>query len=377
MDLDPGFSTRESRQIFGLPARLRRMLETEAALALASAEVSLIPRPAADAIAQICEQETFDSTAIFANGWRAGTPLIPLVAELRQRVGPQAAGFVHLGATSQDILDTGAMLQTRTGLAVAQRSLLGIADTLSRLVAGHRATPMLGRTLLQPAGATTFGAKAAGWLDAVIANIERVRAVTAELPVQLGGLIGDRETFAGHGQAIAESMALRLGLALPQRSWHTRREPVVDAATAMAAAARTVAKIAHDLILLAQAEVGEVAMRAGGSSARTDKRNPIDAIRTRAAAQLALAQAAALLTQPPYEHERAAGPWQTEWALVPILFHGTLAAFEGLTESLASLRLDTDRMSQNLGTIPTTDHNPTDRNRMIDQVVTAYEHLIS
>ncbi len=377
MDIDPGFSTRESRQIFGQAARLRRLLETEAALALASSEVNLVPRSAADIIARVCEQEAFDAETIFANGWRAGTPLIPLVAELRQRVGPQAAGFVHLGATSQDILDTGAMLQTRTGLAVAQRNLLGIADTLARLVTSHRATAMVGRTLMQPAGGTTFGSKAAGWLDAILVNIERVRTVTGELPVQLGGLIGDRETLSGNGQTIAESMALRLGLALPQRSWHTRREPVADAAHAMAAATRTVAKIANDLILLAQAEVGEVAMRAGGSSSRSEKRNPIDAVRTRAAAQLALAQTAALLTLPPYEHERAAGAWQAEWALVPILFHAALAAFEGLTEALTSLRVDTQQMASNLSTKSFPEHTPTDRERMIDQVLAAYERLVS
>jgi 3-carboxy-cis,cis-muconate cycloisomerase len=351
LSLDPGFTTTESRRIFGFRNRLEKMLDFEAALARASAAAGILPPAAAEAIRKSCEEwaPEDDPSALFAAGWEAGSPVVPLVARLRERVGEVAAPYVHLGATTQDVVDTGLVLQVREGLAVLERQMASAGRVLAALADRHRDTVMLGRTLMQPAAPITFGFKAAGWLDGWTRDLERTRRLPGRLALQLGGPVGTLSRFGGRGLAVAEEMGRLLGLAVPAMPWHASRDRIAETAAALALAARTVAKIAHDLVLLAQAEVGEVSMRPGGSSSLAGKRNPIDAIRALAAARFASGQAAILLAADPHEHERAAGAWHTEWVAVPTLFHGTLAAVEALGRALSTLEVHAERMSANLG----------------------------
>ena len=375
MDIDPGFTTAESRAIFQGAGRLRVLLEVEAALALSSAEVGLIAPSAAASIAEACTQVELDPETIFRQGWRDGSLVIPLVAALRAAVGPDVASSVHRGATSQDIIDTGMVLQIRSGTLAAERALLTLAGTLAGRVEDHRSTPIRGRTLMQPATVMSFGSKICGWLDAVVADLGELRGARSALPVQLGGLVGDQRDFGDLGPALLDELAKRLGLSRPRTNWHTCRRPVLRVASVLASIARTVTKIAFDLVLLSQGEVGEISMRPGGSSRMAGKRNPIDAIRARAAAQIALTQAAGLLTAPPYEHERAAGSWQAEWALVPLLFHGTLASLEAVVDAVTSMAADRERMAGNRG-----DSAGEGADRLadpaIDRVLAAYEALL-
>jgi 3-carboxy-cis,cis-muconate cycloisomerase len=351
VSLDPGFTTSESRRIFGFDNRLARMLEVESALARASAAAGVMPTAAAEAIRASCESWTTEESAssLFAAGWEAGSPVVPLVARLRELVGEDAAPYVHLGATTQDVVDTGLVLQIREGLGALERHLVDAGRILAALAERHRDTVMAGRTLMQPAAPITFGLKAAGWLDGLTRDLERTRRLPERLALQLGGPVGTLAGFGERGLAVAEEMGRILDLPVPAMPWHTARDRIAETAAVLALASRTVVKVAGDLILLAQAEVGEVSMRAGGSSSLEGKRNPIDAIRATAAARFAGGQAAILLAAVPYEHERAAGAWHTEWVAVPTLFHGTLAAVEALGRALSTLEVHAERMSANLG----------------------------
>ena len=381
MNFDHGFSTAESRRLFSAQGRLCRMLDAEAALARASADAELISRPVAEVVVEVCSEVASSlgermASDLFATGWVTGSPVIPLVEKLREvaerRGGSEAAVAVHLGATTQDIVDTGFILQIREGLGLAEYAMARIAKHLAALAEAHRGTWMRARTLLQPATSTTFGFKAAGWLEPILHDLERCRELSGRLPVQLGGIAGDLAAFKGRGAAVCEAMAQHLGLSAPRRCWHTHRWPVLDTASSLAGMARTASKIAVDLILLAQDEVAEVTMRPGRSSVLPGKRNPIDAVRVRAASQVALGQAAALLVLPPHEHERAAGAWQAEWALIPLLFQATLAALEALDLALSSLRVDAESMASKLATVPA---DAVDLEIWIQRILDAYERL--
>lgn len=372
---DPGFSTAESRRIFGLENRLRKMLEVEAALAAATAAAGLIPSGAAAKIEEVCREEGFDAAAVFARGWEDGSPVIPLVSRLRQLAGEDAAAFVHLGATSQDVIDTGLVLQVRDGLAVLEGRLLSIGRGLTALAEGHRDSLMTGRTLMQPAAPITFGLAVATWLDSLTRDVERLRERRRGAALQLGGPAGTLAGFGGRGLQVAEEMGRLLSLAVPAVPWHSTRDRIGEVAAALALAARTAAKVAGDVVLLAQGEVGEVSTRAGGSSSMAAKRNPIDAIRAVAAAQVASGQAAVLLDVRPCELQRAAGAWQAEWAAVPALFHATLAACEALGRTVASLEVDDQRMRANLAQGVPGDQDAGLAGELVDRAVAAFRKL--
>lgn len=376
MSLDPGFTTSESRRIFGSRNRLRKMLDVESALSRASAAAGIVPPAAAEAIRKTCERwETEDPSSLFAEGWEAGSPVVPLVARLREMVGEEAAPYVHLGATTQDVVDTGLVLQIREGLVELERHLLSVGRALAALADRHRATVMAGRTLMQPAAPITFGLKAAGWLDGWTRDLERTRQLRQRLALQLGGPVGTLSALGERGLAVAEEMGRILELEVPAMPWHTSRDRIAETAAVLALVTRTVAKVAHDLILLAQAEVGEMSMRAGGSSSLAGKRNPIDAIRAVAAARFASGQAAILLGAVPYEHERAAGAWHAEWAAIPALFHGTLAAVEALGRAIDTLEVHVEHMSANLALLGSERHDDGLAGRFVDRVLQAFRRI--
>ena len=252
-------------------------------------------------------------------------------------VDKDAAGFVHWGATSQDAMDTGLVLQLRRALDLMERDLARLAKGLAALAKKHRDTAMIGRTWMQQALPVTFGLKAAGWLDAVTRHRQRLKEIRPRvLALQFGGAAGTLASLGDKGTAVAEALAKELSLALPDVPWHGARDRVVEAGLFAALVTGTLGKIARDVALLAQTEIGEVAEPAGegrgGSSAMPHKRNPVSCAAMLAAAARAPGLAATLLAAMPQENERGLGGWHAEWEAVPELFRlcaGALA--QGIT----------------------------------------------
>ncbi len=331
-------------------AWLQAMLDAEAALAEAEAEAGLIPNGAAEAIGGACDAGGFDPEAIAREGRATGNPVPALVAALRKKLDDEAAGFVHHGATSQDVMDTAAMLVSSRALGLVDAELGGVAEACAGLADEHRTTLMAGRTLLQQALPTTFGLKAAGWLDSVVGARERLASVS--LAVQLGGAAGTLAFLGSNGERVVALLAERLGLDEPPVPWHTARLRVADLGSALALAAGVLEKIALDIVLLSQTEVGELAESAaggrGGSSTLPHKRNPVGSVLTIACARRVRGAAGVLLEAMPQEHERAAGAWQSEWAPLGEALGLTGGAASALREALESLEVRAERMRGNL-----------------------------
>ena len=266
---------------------------------------------------------------------------------IRARVGEEHAGFVHLGATSQDILDSASMLVARRASPLIDGELGGAADACARLAEEHRGTVMAARTLLQQAVPTTFGYKAAGWLVGLIEA--RARLAALELPAQLGGAAGTLAAFGNDGPEVLRLYSAELGLREPILPWHTSRAPLVDLAGALAGAAGVAAKIGGDVVLLAQTEVAEVTeAEAGGSSTMPHKRNPTNAILADACARHARASAGVLLESAVQEHERATGAWHAEWHALANALAATGGAAAAIRRSLDGLQVDVARMRANI-----------------------------
>ena len=347
----PLFVPDELRQAVSGRAWLEAMLAAEGALARAGARAGAIPAAAAEAISAACVPDGLDWEQLLLEGRAGGAPVEPLVRALVARVGDENGRFVHLGATTQDVMDTAAMLVARQALGLVLAELDRVTEASAVLARAHRATPMAGRTLLQQAVPTTFGFKAAGWLVAVLdARARLIRLRDEGLAAQLGGAVGTLAALGERGPEIASFFAAELDLAEPTLAWHTNRVRVAELGAALDIAAGVLAKIALDVLLLAQTEVAEVREggEGGSSSAMPQKRNAVGAMRTRAAAELAHAHASVLTGALVQEHERAAGAWQAEWeALSGVLQYGGGAA-AALAGSLAGLEVDEGRMRANL-----------------------------
>ena len=350
---DLAASTREMLDAFGDEALLRAALAFERELAAAQAAEGLLSAADAQAIAGACEALP-DVAALAASAAHAGTQAIPLVAELRRRLaGNSAAAKVHLGATSQDVADTALALQARAGLALITRDAQRLTTALAAIAETHGVTPMLGRTLLQPARPITFGLKVAGWLLGVDAALQRLsREADAALLLQFGGASGTLEGLGDKAAAVSRRLADQLGLSEPPISWHARRDGIAGLASALAILVGALGKMAGDIALLAQAEVAEVfeprTEGRGGSSAMTHKRNPTGCQVARSAALRAPHLAATIVSALPQEHERGLGGWQAEGPVLAELFcvtHGALAAMAAVAEGL---EIRPDRMAANL-----------------------------
>jgi 3-carboxy-cis,cis-muconate cycloisomerase len=336
---------------------LQALLDVEVAHARARATLGLIAPGDADAIAAAADAGRFDLEALGAEAARHATPVIGLVAALRAAVGDDVAPVVHAGLTSQDVVDSGLMLVAHRALGPLLEDARAAADAAALLAATHRDTPILGRTLLQPALPTTFGAKAAGWLTALDeAAIELARVRRTVLAAQVGGAVGDRATLGEHATAIASAMAEELGLVHPTLPWHGDRRRPAALAGALGVLAGTAAKVARDVTLLAQGEVGEAreggdgAGDRGGSSAMAHKRNPVSAVSVVACAARVPALVATMLSVMDGEHERAAGGWQAEWETQRELLRSTGSAVAWLRDLLERLEVDPARMRDNLDT---------------------------
>jgi 3-carboxy-cis,cis-muconate cycloisomerase len=338
------------REALSDEAWLQALLDVERALAEAETRAGVIPDEAARAIAGACRADRFDSAELADEAGSPGNPVEPLVRALREAVGGEAAGYVHHGATSQDILDTAAMLVSRKALGLIHDSLDAVAAEAAGLADAHGSTPMIGRTLLQQAVPTTFGLKAAGWLMGVLeARRVLVRVREERLAVQLGGPAGTLGALGDAGPDVGRHLAEELGLREPTIPWHTNRVRIGELGSALALAAGVAAKIGLDVGLLSQSEVGEVSEAApGASSAMPHKRNPVGSLLAVACARQVQAQASVLLASLVQEHERAFGAWHAEWpALVGALGY-TGGAVDGARRALSGLEVHADRLRANL-----------------------------
>ena len=346
----PLFSTPAVAKQLSASAWTQAMLDAEAALAAALADASVIPVPDAEAIARCCTVDLFDVDDLAQRSWSAGNPVVPLVSALTELVPGDAARYVHKGATSQDILDTATILVLRRASVPLLTELDAVLAGCAALAQRYRGTAMAGRTLGQQAVPTTFGLKAAGWLTGADAAVHRYREVVAALPVQLGGAAGTLASLGTHGIDVLDAFAHRLGLAQPVLPWHTLRGPVIEVASALGAVAGALGKIATDVILLAQTEIGEIAEPggAGGSSTMPHKRNPIRTITALAAIRRTPGLVATLLSAMPAENERATSGWHLEWEPLRELVDLVGGAGARLAEVVCGLSVDTDRMRDNL-----------------------------
>ena len=347
------FSTPELDAAFSAQAWLQALLDFEAALSRVQARAGRVPQRAADAIAAACRAEHFDAESLARATAAAGNPVIPLVRALVESLPREASDFVHLGATSQDALDTALMLLCQKALDRVLALLDSLCERCAELAHAHRASVMPARTLLQQALPTTFGLKAAGWLDAL--GDARARLISlrrAGLAAQLGGAAGTLAALGPDALALAAALARELGLADPALPWHAQRGRVAELGCALGVTAGALGKLALDLALLAQTEVGELresaAPQRGGSSTLPQKRNPVGAAAALACAKRAPGLVATLLSALPQEHERGVGGWQLEWETLPELFRVTGAAASHLRDALRGLEVDTARMRANL-----------------------------
>ncbi|KAB1986434.1 3-carboxy-cis,cis-muconate cycloisomerase [Streptomyces triticiradicis] len=335
-------------------AYLRALLDAEAALTRAQASLGLVPAEAASAVTLAADGADFDVASIALRARSGGNPVIPLVADLTAAVGAGFGPYVHRGATSQDILDSATMLVAARTLDLILADLERTGLSLARLAAEHRDTVLPGRTLTQHAVPTTFGLKAAGWRSLVLDARDRLRAVRASLPAQLGGAAGTLAAFTAFGaddtRALTAAYARELDLCEPVLPWHTLRTPIADLAGALAFTAGALGKTAVDVLTLSRTEIAELAEGSGGgSSAMPHKANPVRATLMASAARRAPLLAATLYGTLAAEDERPAGAWHAEWEPLRDLLRLTGGAARdaaGLTEGL---RVDTGAMREHLG----------------------------
>jgi 3-carboxy-cis,cis-muconate cycloisomerase len=354
--LDPLFRSQAVEKVFSNRATLQAMLDFEAALARAEARAGFIPATAAPAIEAKCRAELYDMTVLARAAADAGNLAIPLVKQLTLLVAKKekdAARYVHWGATSQDAIDTGRVLQLRQALALISSELDLFAVVLGELVHKNRTTLVVARTWMQQALPTTFGFKVAGWLDA----IDRHRARLAEtqercLVLQFGGAVGTMAALGARGLDVAANLAKELQLPLPEIPWHSHRDRMAEIATTLGLFCGTLGKIARDISLHTQTEVGEVfepsADGRGGSSTMPHKRNPVTSAVVLSAAARVPALVSTMLTAMVQEQERGLGGWHAEWETLPDIVRLTAGALHHLTTTLSELEVDPERMRQNL-----------------------------
>jgi 3-carboxy-cis,cis-muconate cycloisomerase len=337
-------------------SRVKGMLQFEAALAKAEARCGVIPDGPARKIAEQCHVGQFDLTVIAKEAAYSGNAAIPLIKMLTEAVARQdkdAARFVHWGATSQDAIDTGMVLQLRAAMALLDRDLARLSETLVVLATQYRKTQIVARTWMQQALPTTFGFIVAGWLDAVLRHRRRSTEIRPRLlTLQFGGAVGTLAALAGRGPEVAKALAEELQLTLPPVPWHAHRDRLAEVATALGLLTGTLGKIARDISLHTQTEVAELfeptCEGRGGSSTMPHKRNPVTCAIVLAASIRVPGLVSTMLCAMPQEQQRGLGGWQAEWETLPEILRLAGGALHHLGEMLSNLEADTDRMRQNL-----------------------------
>ncbi|MBX8561662.1 3-carboxy-cis,cis-muconate cycloisomerase [Pseudomonas cichorii] len=353
---DAYFTQPLMREVFCDAGRVQGMLDFEAALARAQARVGLIPGDVVAAIEQSCRAGLFDFDALAVAIGNAGNSAIPLVKALGKQIAlrnPEAERYVHMGATSQDVMDTGLILQVRRAIELLERDLQELADALVVQAQRHAQTPLAGRTWLQQATPVTLGMKIAGWLGAVTRHRQRLEEIRPRLLcLQFGGASGSLAALGDQAFAVTEALADELQLSVPDQPWHTQRDRLVEFASLLGMIAGSLGKMGRDISLLMQTEVGEVfepaAAGKGGSSTMPHKRNPVGAAVMIGAATRAPGLVATLFAAMPQEHERSLGLWHAEWETLPELCCLVSGSLQQALQVVPGLEVDESRMLANL-----------------------------
>jgi len=361
--LTPLFATKPMRNVLSDKRRLEAMLAFEAALAKAEADTGLIPADAAMTIAEACRTFEPDIGALGEATRLSGNPAIPFIRALTAHCPEPGKGWVHWGATSQDVIDTAASLVGQQAMTVLDSQLRSFGETLVQKARTYSGTVMPGRTLLQPALPVTFGFKLAGWLDMLTRCRTSLKAAAANgLVLQFGGAVGTLAAIHAaeytdtaetiDAKEVRTALGRTLGLPVADITWHTLRDRVARLGSELAILTAALAKMAGDTELLMQAEVGEASEPAGpgrgGSSTMPQKRNPVAAVAVRANATKAAGLAGSLIAAMPQEHERGAGGWHAEWMILPDLFELASGALAHMSETVAGIEVREERMRENL-----------------------------
>lgn len=354
--LDHFFYAESMQAIFSDRNRLQAMLNFEAALAQACEKAGIVPSGTARSIERQCRAELFNVPELAAAVMLSGNPAIPLIKSLERLITDAGGGserYLHLGATSQDVMDTGLVLQLSAALDLMERQLKTLGDNLADLASSHEETVLAGRTWLQHAPPVTLGMKVSGWLGSVTRHIQRLREMRSRLLcLQFGGASGSLAALREHAGPVTENLAKELGLALPEQPWHTQRDRLAELAGWLGSLAGSLGKIGRDISLLMQTELGEVfepsAPGKGGSSTMPHKRNPVGAAVLISTATRAPGLVATMLSAMPQEHERSLGLWHAEWETLPELCKLVSGSLEQAGYLAGGLEVDDRRMTENV-----------------------------
>ncbi|WP_350598468.1 3-carboxy-cis,cis-muconate cycloisomerase [Pseudomonas sp. 65/3-MNA-CIBAN-0223] len=353
---DAYFTARDMREVFCDQGRVQAMLDFESALARAEATVGLIPQTAVAPIQAACRAGLYDFAALGEAIATAGNSAIPLVKALGKQIAAtdaDAERYVHLGATSQDVMDTGLVLQLRRALELIESDLAQLGAILSTQAERYAATPLAGRTWLQHATPVTLGMKISGWLGAVTRSRQRLQELKPRLLVlQFGGASGTLAALGDQALPIAQALAKELQLGLPDQPWHTQRDRLVEFGSVLGLIAGSLGKLGRDVSLLMQTEAGEVfepsAPGKGGSSTMPHKRNPVGAAVLIGAATRVPGLISTLFSAMPQEHERSLGLWHAEWETLPEICCLVSGSLKQALLMAAGLEVDAERMTRNL-----------------------------
>lgn len=354
--LDPLFTTDAMRQLFSDRRQLQCMLDFEAALARALAAAGVAPHSAIAPIASQCRADLFDLESLARAAALSGNVVIPTVKALTELVAKSdahAAAFVHYGATSQDVVDTGLVLQLREAFDLLDSDLARICASLAAIAASHQTTLVAGRTWLQQGPPVTFGLKLAGWLAALERHRERLAHARKQMLVlQFGGAVGTLAALGDRGLEVAAALARELHLEVPELPWHSHRDRLAEAAACLGLLVGSLGKVARDISLMSQTEIDEVVEPSGpgrgGSSTMPHKRNPVSSAVILAAALRVPALVSVMLTSLVQEHERGLGGWHAEWETLPEIFRLAGGALAHMKHLVDGLEIHPGRMQENL-----------------------------
>jgi 3-carboxy-cis,cis-muconate cycloisomerase len=354
--LEPLFTSDATRELFSDHHRLQHMLDFEAALARALTVIGIAPTTVIAPIASQCRAELFDMDSLARATALSGNLAIPMVKALTELVAKsdaQAASFVHWGATSQDAIDTGLVLQLREAFKLLDGDLANLSASLARLASAHKSTLLAGRTWLQQGPPVLFGLKVAAWLAAIERHRERLNHSRKQvLVLQFGGAVGTLAAVGDRALKLAAALARELRLQSPELPWHSHRDRLAEVAASLGLLVGSLGKIARDISLMSQTEIDEVVESGGpgrgGSSTMPHKRNPVSSAVILAAALRVPALVSTMLTSMVQEHERGLGGWHAEWETLPEIFRLTAGALAHMKETVAGLEVHSDKMSQNL-----------------------------
>jgi 3-carboxy-cis,cis-muconate cycloisomerase len=346
------FGTPRMREVFSDISLIARYAEVEVALAKAEARCGVIPKDAAEEIAQKTDVTRLDFELLRHETDIVGYPILPLVQQLAKQCG-EAGRYVHWGATTQDVMDTGVVLQVRAGLQIVEEDIAALRGILADLSRRYRDTPMAGRTHLQQALPVTFGYKTAIWLAMFDRHAERLTQLKPRVLVgEFAGAAGTLASLGNKGFDVQQALCEELGLGVPVATWHVARDGFAEVVNFLRLVTGSLGKIALDIMLMASTEFAEVyepfVKGRGASSTMPQKRNPISSELMLASCKAVRQHAGLMLDAMVQDFERATGPWHAEWMAIPESFVLTAGALHQAKFALGGLIVDEKRMADNL-----------------------------